>query len=254
MRCWLWRGRQGQGHQQRGLGWGSPGAAPGPVMPEAATELPEADLGSTQPACTAARGLWACARTVRGSGRVLGHQGGGGASALGSCRWCSCWCSCWGHTVLWQGAALSMRVRALTQCEEAHRMRQVREGAPVSISGAGSVASKPQSMARATSVQCSSVRFGSVQFSSSRCVRPIKPLNNNLTSIKGSCCQAEAMVRRRLPLDRAVQNTTPAWLGAGPSRVTHTTAPFLSPRHRWVALRPRGPCGQTHLLKSLCNR
>jgi len=36
------------------------------------------------------------------------------------------------------------------QCDEARLMGQVRARAPVSISGAGSVASKPQSMARAT--------------------------------------------------------------------------------------------------------
>ena len=162
MRCWLWRGRQGQGHQQRGLGWGSPGAAPGPVMPEAATELPEADLGSTQPACTAARGLWACARTVRGSGRVLGHQGGGGASALGSCRWCSCWCSCWGHTVLWQGAALSMRAWALTLSARRRigcaRCARVRRSA-----SAGPAASRASHSPWHALLQFSSVQFSSVQ-------------------------------------------------------------------------------------------
>jgi len=71
------------------------------------------------------------------------------------------------HSFVARSGPQHARAGPHTQCEEAHRMRQVREGAPVSISGAGSVASKPQSMARA-SVQFSSVQFSSV--SSARAV------------------------------------------------------------------------------------
>ena len=59
------------------------------------------------------------------------------------------------HSFVARSGPQHARAGPHTQCEEAHRMRQVREGAPVSISGAGSVASKPQSMARASSVQFS---------------------------------------------------------------------------------------------------
>ena len=52
------------------------------------------------------------------------------------------------HSFVARSGPQHARAGPHTQCEEAHRIRQVREGAPVSKIGAGSVASKPQSMAR----------------------------------------------------------------------------------------------------------
>ena len=58
------------------------------------------------------------------------------------------------HSFVARSGPQHARAGPHTQCEEAHRMRQVREGAPVSISGAGSVASKPQSTAAVLYYSC----------------------------------------------------------------------------------------------------